>query len=500
MFCTAETAAGRVQGLVNAGICQFKGVPYGASTGGANRFRPPVKPAPWTGIRECFGHGPVSPQLPTDSGNLYGQLIYFDISTAEGGIGEDCLHLNIWTPGLDAGAKRPVIVSIHGGGFAISSGNAAVYDGQQLAKRGDAVVVTVTHRLASFGYLDLSEHGEAASGAAGIMDLVAALEWVRDNIANFGGDPDCVTIMGQSGGGWKTNILLATPSARGLFHRAVVQSGSALRVQTHEEAAPATQALLAALDIAPRDAVRALRDLPWQKLLAAQARVGAHAFSPVLDGTFLTHHPCDPTAPDESRDVPLMVSTTTDDASLFFANFDLDDAGLAMTLKALYGDASERLLTLYRRHYPRVSSYLLQARIITDAGFRRLAYTQAERKAAQGAAPVYLYQWDLPCPGFDARFGAAHAMDVSAMFHNVRDPILGAGSPEGRLLADQLSDALLAFARTGNPNHAGLPHWPVFSSRDRAAMFFAAETHVENDPARELREFWTAMPAASVFG
>jgi para-nitrobenzyl esterase len=497
LFCIAETASGKIQGLVNEGIRQFKGVPYGASTGGGHRFLPPAKPDPWTGVRECFGYGPVSPQVPTAASNLYGQLIHFDLAVAEGGISEDCLHLNIWTPALRDGGRRAVLVSLHGGGFAIGSGNAAIYDGAQLARLGDVVVVTVTHRLASFGYVNLVDAGApedfAGAGAAGIMDLVLALEWVRDNIANFGGDPDCVMIFGQSGGGWKTSALLAAPAAKGLFHRAAVQSGSLLRFQTREEAARASHAFVAALGLT-KDTFAHIRKLPWQRLLAAQAAVGAHAFAPVLDGRYLPHHPCDPAAPEESADVPLIVSTTTDDASLFFANFDLDEDGLGATLQGLYGERAGDMLELYRGKWPDKSPFLLQAQIVTDAGFRRLANAQAERNAAQGRAPVYMYQWDWAGPGFGGLYGAAHAMDVSASFHNVRDAILGAGSETGRLLADRLALAWIAFAKTGCPNGSQIPEWPAFELRDRTTMVFGNTVSAVRDPNPDIRAFWNAMP------
>jgi para-nitrobenzyl esterase len=497
LFCIAETASGRIQGLVNEGIRQFKGVPYGASTGGGNRFLPPVKPAPWTGARECFGYGPVSPQVPTPASNLYGQLIHFDLAVAEGGMSEDCLRLNIWTPALRDGGKRAVLVSLHGGGFAIGSGNAAIYDGAQLARLGDVVVVTVNHRLASFGYVDLADAGApedfADAGVAGILDLVQALEWVRDNIANFGGDPDCVMIFGQSGGGWKTSALLATPAAKGLFHRAAVQSGSLIRFQTREEAARTSQAFVTALGLT-KDTIADIRKLPWQTLLAAQAAVGAHAFAPVLDGRTLPHHPFDPAAPEESAEIPLIVSTTTDDASLFFPNFDLDEEGLKAGLHAQYGEAADGLLKLYRGKWPGKTPFLLQAQIATDAGFRRLAYAQAERKAAQGRAPVYMYQWDWAGPGFDGLYGAAHAMDVSASFHNARDAILGAGSQAARRLSGELAAAWIAFAKTGNPNAGAIPHWPAFDPQDRATLIFGDATGVTNDPNGDIREFWNRMP------
>ena len=504
LFCVAETNTGRIRGLVNAGVRQFKGVPYGASTGGGNRYLPPQRPRPWRGVRDCFGYGPVSPQVPTPITNAYGRLIHFDRAAAEGGMGEDCLRLNIWTPGLRDGAKRAVMVSIHGGGFAISSGNAAIYDGTQLARQGDVVVVTVSHRLASFGYLNLAGVGASPdfdrAGVAGIMDLVAALEWVRDNIENFGGDPDRVMIFGQSGGGWKTGALLGAPAAKGLFHRAAVQSGSWLQLQAPEQASASAAAFIAELGLT-RQTIGKIRDLPWRKLLAAQTRVGAHAFTPVMDGQYLPHHPFDPAAPEESADVPLIVSTTLDDAGLFFDQFDLDEEGLRCLLVARHGEAAETLLQLYRGRWPRKSPFLLQAQMVTDAGFRRFAYAQAERKAAQGRAPVYVYQWDWATPAFDGRFGAAHGADVSASFGNVRDAMVGAGCGAGPDLCEALSSAWIAFAKTGDPNTAPLPRWPAFNLNERATMIFDDEIRVTNDPNADIRAFWNTMPAPlSVFG
>ncbi|MDE2134922.1 MAG: carboxylesterase/lipase family protein [Alphaproteobacteria bacterium] len=504
LFCIAETASGKIEGVVNGGIRQFKAVPYGASTGGRNRFLPPQKPAPWRGVRDCFGHGRVSPQVPTDLNNTYGQLIHFDRAIAEGGMGEDCLHLNIWTPALRDGGKRPVMVSFHGGGFAISSGNAAMYDGAQLARLGDVVVVTATHRLASFGFLNLVDLGApgrfASAGSAGIMDLVLALKWVRDNIVNFGGDPQRVMIFGQSGGGWKTSALLATPAAKGLFHRAAVQSGSLLRFQTREEAARISTALVAELGLTKKTVAK-IRDLPWRILLAAQTKIGAQLFTPVLDGKYLPHHPFDPAAPEESATVPLIVSTTLDDASLFFDNFDLDENGLKQMLHARYGEAAETVLRLYRSKWPHKSPFLMQAQIVTDSGFRRFAYAQAERKAVQARAPVYLYQWDWATPAFEGRFGAVHATDVSASFGNVRDAIIGAGTRIGRGLCEALAASWVAFAHCGDPNSARIPHWPAFGPNDRAAMIFDDPIRVVNDHHGDIRAFWNGMPPAqSILG
>jgi para-nitrobenzyl esterase len=265
LFHVVETTYGKVQGIANAGIKEFKGIPYGAPTGGKDRFMPPKKAEAWTGVRECMGYGHICPQTIADLRGEYGMMIQWD-SHGGSGLGEDCLSLNVWTPGVNDGAKRAVLVSFHGGGFATGSGNASGYDGAQLALFGDVVVVTVNHRLASFGYTDLADLGAppefAYAGVCGIMDLVASLQWVRDNIERFGGDPGKVMIFGQSGGGAKTTTILATPSAKGLFQRAAVQSGSSLRLATPEQASKSAEKLLAKLEIFPRAASVTSRTYP----------------------------------------------------------------------------------------------------------------------------------------------------------------------------------------------------------------------------------------------
>jgi len=503
-ICSAETASGRVQGLISSGIRQFKGVPYGASTAGSNRFQRPKPPKPWMGARECFGYAPVSPQVPYDVGHDYARLIQFDLNVALGGMGEDCLHLNIWTPGTGRGDKRAVLFCIHGGGFAICSGNHPMYDGAKLAQLGDVVVVSVTHRLSSFGYVNLADLNPsgawADAGSAGMLDLVAALEWVRDNIENFGGDPQSVTIFGQSGGGWKVSTLLAMPAAQGLFHKAAIQSGSLVSHMPREAATQVAQAFIAQLGLTPATLDK-IQDLPWTQILAAQTAIGAHAFAPMVDGIHIPAQPLDPQVASLSDAVPLIISTTLDDAGLFFDRFSMTEQELTATLSAAYGAKAALLEKTYREHFPIKSPYLLYAQIITDAGFRRFAHTQAEAKAARQRAAVYTYLWEWACPAFDGKFGAVHAMDVAASMHNERDAILGAGSADARRMCDTLASAFLAFAKTGDPNNALIPTWPRFEASQRSTLVYDRDTRVERDPHATLRKLWSGMPpAASVLG
>ena len=500
-----ETRYGQVRGLTVAGVRQFKGVPYGASTAGPHRFQRPRPPAPWTGVRDCLGYAPVSPQIPYPVSHEYARLIQFDLNVAVGGMGEDCLHLNIWTPGTERSARRAAIVNIHGGGFAIGSGNHPMYDGAKLAQLGDVVLVSVTHRLASFGYVDLasidSSERWADAGAAGMLDLVAALEWVRDNIERFGGDPHCVTVLGQSGGGWKVSTLLGMPAARGLFHRAVIQSGSLVAHAPAEVTGGVAQAFIKQLGLTSTTLDR-IQDLSWSELLTAQTAIGAHAFAPALDRRHLPAQPAAEAVASWSDQVPLMISTTRDDAGIFFDRFDMTEQELAETLATSFGAKAASLHKTYREHFPARSPYLLYSQLMTDRGFARFAHAQAETRASrQGGAPVYRYLWEWTCPAYDGKFGALHAMDVSASLCNARDGILGSGSRDARLMCDTLSAALLAFAKTGDPNNATIPHWPPFDTSRRATLVVDRHTRIEPDPHGALRRLWadTPMPA-SVLG
>lgn len=498
LFHTADTQYGKVQGMANGSVKEFKGIPYGASTAGKNRYMPPQKPASWSGVRECFAYGQISPQTIASAASDYSELIQWDLHYGTG-MGEDVLTLNIWTPAIKDGGKRAVLVSFHGGGFATGSGNGPQYDGTQLARLSDVVVVTVNHRLASLGYLHLADLGAPPefknAGVAGMMDLVASLEWVRDNIENFGGDPAKVMIFGQSGGGAKTSTMLAIPSAKGLYHSAGIQSGSTIRSATREEATKSAELFLAKLGIGKGN-IAAIQKKSWQEILQAQIGLQGAVFTPVVDGAILPHHPFDPAAPPESADVPIIISNTLEDAALRLTNFDLTEEGLRTMMNQRYGPKAEPMIQMYRARYPDKSPYLIQAQINTDATSRRSAILQAERKSEQGKAPAYMYLWAYASGGFGGKFGAVHGTDVSATFNNYRDGVGGTGTTEERALFARFSNAWVSMAKNANPNNSKIPDWPGYDAKNRATMIFDREVRLENDPRREIRKFWAEMPRA----
>ncbi len=494
LFFDVETSHGVVRGMANTGIKMFRGIPYGADTGGKNRFMPPRKPAAWTGARNCIGYGPISPQTASGFRSDYSQLIQWDKHIGTGGMSEDCLSLNIWTPGVGDSTKRAVLVSFHGGGWATGSGNGPMYDGGQLALLGDVVVVTVNHRLASFGYTHLATVGAPEefklAGVCGVMDMVASLEWVRDNIAAFGGDPSRVMIFGQSGGGSKTSTLLATPAAKGLFQRAVVQSGSTLRLISDADAEKSADLFLKKLGI-PRNRIADIQRLPWEQLLTAQTEATGATFTPVVDGKYLPHHPFDPAAPPESRDVPVIIATTLEDAALRLTNWDLTERDLTALLNERFKGKAAEILDLYRPVTSGKTPYLIQAQVFTDTQVRSRAITQAERKAAQGGAPAWMYIWEWATPAFDGKLGAVHGHDVDASFNLYRNGICGTGDKTGRLMAKRLASTFVAFAKTGNPDNDQIPHWPAYDATARATMVFDANTRVVNDPRSAIRKYWS---------
>ncbi len=498
LFPIVETEHGKVRGVMSGGIAVFKGLRYGADTGGRNRFLPPQPVPKWAGVRDALDYGNIAPQIPADRRRAYADLILNDLQP--GGMGEDCLVLNLWTPRPRANGNRPVIVRFHGGGFYGGSSNSPGGDGEMLARFGDCVVVTVNHRLSALGYLYLGDGGDFAdSGSVGMQDLVAALQWVRNNIAAFGGDPKRVLIFGQSGGGAKVSHLLAMPGAQGLYRSAGVMSGSRLVAMTREAAAEPADKLLDKLGLTRKD-IRKLQALPYSTLLAAQAEVEANersrgeaprSFAPVL-GTAIPSHPFDPAAPAMSAQVPLVVSTVLDERSYRESKFDMTWDDVKKVLQRLAGRDADEVLAMYRNEDPQASPFIINARVITDTSFRRNAYAMADRKAAQaaaGGAPVWSYLWTVPSPAFGGRYGATHGIDVSPSMHDIRFPLMGPSADSLRL-ADQLASVWVSMAANGDPNNPRLPRWPAYDTTHRTAMVFGDPTNPVNDPRRPFREYW----------
>ncbi|HEY1898803.1 MAG TPA: carboxylesterase family protein [Steroidobacteraceae bacterium] len=502
---TVATTAGKIRGTHASGVYTFRGIPYGATTAGAGRFQPPAKPTPWSMVREATALGPRSPQLLSAFHGVVPPEV--EAMDRDEMMGEDCLVLNVWTPTLDRGRKLPVMVWLHGGGFTSGSGGFTMYDGIQLARKHDVAVVTVNHRLSAFGYLYLAGFGAAryaASSNAGNLDIVAALEWVRDNIATFGGDPDNVTLFGQSGGGGKVSSLMAMPAAHGLFQRAIVQSGADVKGISRDAASKNAERYLARLNLKPNQ-LEQLQDLPLQQLLAATDTKGGPPinFGPVVDGHSLPADPFDPMAPALSANVPLLIGTVETEVTFFPGQplDPIDDTALHARVKQFLRTTSDadvdRIIAAYRAGRPGTANTDLYLIMASD-GFRANVLLEAERKAAQAQAPVYQYYFTWRSPVREGKLRTFHTLEIPFVFDNVDAAKSMTGSGKDRYaLATRMSDAWVAFARTGNPNHPGLPHWTAYDNTRRATMIFNDQCKLVDDPhGTEQRLLWSLQGRA----
>ncbi|WP_303637366.1 carboxylesterase/lipase family protein [Stenotrophomonas tuberculopleuritidis] len=483
---------GRVRGQREQGVHVFRGLRYGADTG-AYRFQPPRREAPWRGIADALEYGAAAPQ-----------------GGAEGPGSEDCLFLNVWTPALGDGGRRPVLVYLHGGGFNNGSGSDPLYDGSALCRRGDVVVVTLNHRLNAFGYLYLGALGDpryAASGNVGQLDLVQALQWVREHAAVFGGDAGNITVFGQSGGGAKIATLMAMPAAQGLFQRAWTMSGQ--QVTAAGPRAAAQRAAIAMQAVGAPDLAALLRMSPHELLAATRARDPSRVedtslyFGPVLDEVVLPIHPFWPQAPRQSAGIPMVIGNTHDETRAFLGN---DPANFALTWDTLPAQLEKQqfvdllpstVIATYRRLYPHYTPSEVFFAATTAGRSWRGAVEELDARARQatGAAPTWAYQLDWRSPVEDGRLRAFHTLDIPLVFDNAGVPAARTGGgAQAHALAATMSGALIAFARSGDPNHAAMSHWAPYTLPRRQTMLFDQHSQLVDDPRAGERLLYGKVP------
>jgi para-nitrobenzyl esterase len=496
----ANTEYGKVRGFILRGVHQFLGIPYGADTSGKNRFMPPQKPTPWTDVRPALWWGNTAPQIMDKRyANPYASFVdhwnYDDVS-------EDCLKLNVWTPALDS-QKRPVVVWLHGGGFVNGNGiEQDGYHGENLSRLGNVVFCSLNHRLGSLGYTQLqAAGGHAASGNVGNLDMVAALEWVKNNIANFGGDPNNVTIIGQSGGGAKVTTLMNMPSAKGLFHKAVALSGSSLAGVNNEYANKLGLKVMEEAGLKPGE-VDKLQQIPWREYIdianraaekmaeeAKRLNLQRGGFSPVADGTYLNGGAFFTNANHFSADIPLLVCSTFHEQSPSRTDAALENISLAEVkekLKPRFGEKSGEIVDAYVKNFPKARPIEIWSLVVSN---RKNAVAAADAKVAQQKAPVYLAWFGWQPPLFDGRMRAFHCDDICFWFYNT-DLMLThtGGGKRPRVLSEKMANSFISFVKTGNPNGGGLPNWKPYTSQNGETMILDDTPLLVNDPDREARK------------
>jgi para-nitrobenzyl esterase len=512
-IAVVDTQYGKVRGYVLRGIQYYLGIPYGADTSGANRFMPPKKPKPWTDVFPALWWGNTAPQnMDNRYENKYASFRdhwnYDDVS-------EDCLRINVFTPAVDDGKKRPVLLWLHGGGFRNGNGiEQDGYNGENLARFGDVVFCSINHRLGPLGFCNLAGVGGerfAASGNVGMLDIVAAMEWIRDNIAAFGGDPGNVTIMGQSGGGAKVNTLTAMPKAKGLFHKAVVLSGAALRMGEKEHSEKLGAYVLKEAGLTPAE-IGKLQEMPWKEYYAiatkAQEKLAEElggpgggmrrGFSPVVDGVVLPQDPYYPEAAPTAAEVPMIICSTFNEMSPGA----FDPSAETITLEEVvekvreragfrggYGDKAKEVVEAYAKAFPEMKPVQIWSLVSST---RQSTVALADAKSKQ-PAPVYVTWFGWQPPLFDNRLGAFHCVDICFWFHNT-DLMLThtGGGARPRKLSTKMAGALLNFMKNGDPNGGGLPTWPKYTSAKGETMILDDVCEVRNDPDREARK---ALPS-----
>lgn len=494
-----QTESGKVRGYVHKGIFTYKGIPYAK----AQRFMAPDKPATWKDVRSSMTYGPVAPMDPTTTVN---DEFEFPFHHNWGYTNENCQTLNVWTPGINDNKRRPVMVWFHGGGFTAGSYvELPSYDGENLSRKGDVVLVSVNHRLNVLGFLDLSGYGDKykSSPNAGLLDLVAALQWIKQNIAQFGGDPDNVTIFGQSGGGGKVTSLMNAPSAKGLFHKAIVESGSYLSGFTEPSISKrVAAALLNELQLQPSQ-VDSLQTISYERLNAAGkkalSKVAAEmktegktvpmfglGWGPILDGSFLPYQPTDSAAIEIAKNVPMLVGSTKNEFTPFIpGSRDITMENATINLQKKYGDKTDAYIAAVKKTYPETSKP--SDYIDIDVFFRPGTISHANLKAAPGAAPVYVYLFSWQSPVMDGMYKAMHCMELPFVFDNIdKCEEMTGGGKEAYVLADKMSSAWINFARSGNPSAKKLPNWPAYTQQTGATMIFDNKCEVKNNPDKEL--------------